>query len=209
MRRARWILREDDELSVPLAQLAGGSKSVPSAWQTAGEFFPWIAVAIMVGWAWSHAIPPCAAPDTMNLYKFGELPVVYEGRVKPFDTLARNALKAISERQTWVDNKGQRHTAIEWLLDVITDPDVAADEPVFRIDDGELRDILGLTEEHLKSGDKAAETTGHETADKSTDKVAADLAERPDQKASGSERATRTDHRYSIAAVPRRIEGVW
>ena len=31
--------------------------------------------------------------DEMQLDEFGRLPVVYEGRVKPFDTLARNMLR--------------------------------------------------------------------------------------------------------------------
>ena len=92
----------------------------------AGEFFPWIAVAILVGWGLSHAVPPRYAPDTMNLYKFGELPVVDDGRVKPMSSLAINALKAISDRQTWVDSDGQKHSAIEWLLEMITDPEAAA-----------------------------------------------------------------------------------
>ena len=121
-----------------------------------GEFFPWITVAILVGWAWSHAVPPRSTPASMDLYKFGELPVVYEGRPKPFDTLARNVLKAISERQTWVDNDGHRHPAVEWLLDVVTDPDVAANEPVFHIDDKDLLDILGLTPKLVQAEETVA-----------------------------------------------------
>ena len=114
------------------------------------EFFPWIAIAILAGWAWSHAIVR-ARDKTMDLYSFGESPVMYEGRVKPFDTLARNTLKAISDRQTWTDDEGHEHSAVEWLLDVMTDSDVAMNAPVFHIVDPDLRDTLGITTKIAKA----------------------------------------------------------
>ncbi len=92
----------------------------------------------------------------MDLYSFGELPVMYEGRVKPFDTLARNTLKAISDRQTWTDDEGHEHSAVEWLLDVMTDSDVAMNAPVFHIVDPDLRDTLGITTKIAKAEERAA-----------------------------------------------------
>ena len=91
-RRASGSLdpREVDESPVATAELANRSTAEHSWQQTAGEFFPWVAVAILVGWGLSHAVPPRYAPDTMNLYKFGELPVVDDGRVKPMSSLAIN-----------------------------------------------------------------------------------------------------------------------
>ena len=44
----------------------------------------------------------------MQLEEFGRLPLVYEGRVKPFDTLARNTLRQISDRQTFTDESGKQ-----------------------------------------------------------------------------------------------------
>ena len=38
-------------------------------------------------------------PSEMQIYEFGKLPLVYEGRVKPYDTLARNTLQILSGRQ--------------------------------------------------------------------------------------------------------------
>ena len=64
---------------------------------------------------------------------FGELPVVYQGRVKPFDTLARNSLIIISDRQTWRDADGERRPAIEWLLDVMSNAPRPRHHQVFRI----------------------------------------------------------------------------
>jgi ABC-type transport system involved in cytochrome c biogenesis permease subunit/DNA-binding transcriptional MerR regulator len=47
------------------------------------------------------ATPPHADPGEMDLYQFGQLPLVYQGRVKPFDTLARNSLRAVADSETF------------------------------------------------------------------------------------------------------------
>ena len=40
-------------------------------------------------------------PETFDYYAFGEIPIMYEGRAKPMDTLARTSLRLISDRQTF------------------------------------------------------------------------------------------------------------
>ncbi len=75
---------------------------------------------------------------------FGQLPVTFEGRIKPFDTLARSSLRKISDRQTYIDEQGNRQPAIRWLLDVITDSEAAQKHQVFRIHNLELLETLGL-----------------------------------------------------------------
>ena len=107
-------------------------------------YFPWIVVALCAAWALSKAIPPTAAPDKMNLYDFGKLPLMHEGRVKPFDTLARITLKGISDRQTYVDDEGQVHPAVEWFLDLVAKPETSADQKVFRIDSLDVLALLKL-----------------------------------------------------------------
>ena len=105
-------------------------------WRLVGDFFPWVVVALLAGWALSKAIPPRTAPGAMDLYEFGKLPVMYEGRVKPFDTLARQVLMATNDKQTYDEADGpvpadaadqtpvqipsKIHPAIEWGLDVAT-----------------------------------------------------------------------------------------
>ncbi|HJN08039.1 MAG TPA: cytochrome c biogenesis protein CcsA [Pirellulaceae bacterium] len=44
---------------------------------------------------------PEATPGEMDLQAVGELPVIADGRVKPFDTLARNTLRVISTRESF------------------------------------------------------------------------------------------------------------
>lgn len=99
-----------------------------------------------------EALPQSAPAGQMRLDDFGRLPVLDGGRVKPLDTLARNDLMVISNRQTMRDEKGRSRSATQWLLDVLTsNPKVAAlDNPaaakakVFRIENDQVLSLLGL-----------------------------------------------------------------
>ncbi|MCM8542702.1 MAG: cytochrome c biogenesis protein CcsA [Lentisphaeraceae bacterium] len=58
-----------------------------------------------------------------NVYEFSELPLVFEGRVKPFDTLARNSLRVMSDSEDIyhvVNGNKEKVPPIVWLLDVIS-----------------------------------------------------------------------------------------
>ena len=81
--------------------------------------------------------------NKIQLYEFGKLPVVYQGRVKPLDTLARNSLSIISNKQTFADEEETKQPAIRWLLDLIARPEVAK-HAVFRIEHPEVLDAMGL-----------------------------------------------------------------
>ncbi|NIP84813.1 MAG: cytochrome C biogenesis protein, partial [Planctomycetales bacterium] len=79
-----------------------------------------------------------------QIAQFGRIPVIYRGRIKPLDTLARNSLRAVSNREEFTTADGRRQPAIRWLLDVITDADIAREHRVFRIDNLEVLNLLGL-----------------------------------------------------------------
>ncbi len=89
--------------------------------------------------------PKAGEPD---ISAFGKLPVLDHGRPQPFDSLARNALIALSDRQTFkhnrMDSKERSKSAVHWLLDVIAKPEEAADHHVFRIESVEMVNLLGL-----------------------------------------------------------------
>ena len=55
-----------------------------------------------------------------RLDDFGELPIVYQGRIKPLDTLARNTLLIVSDRDTFTDRDGKKQPAIQWLADLVS-----------------------------------------------------------------------------------------
>ncbi len=126
---------------------ANDSKSpLPQSAQPASvlvRFAPLALVGVCALWIAGKARLP-EAGGKMDLVAFGELPVVYQGRPKPFDTLARNTLRIISKREYFANPAGEKRPAIEWLLDVISEKPEALQHKVFRIENLELLDTLGL-----------------------------------------------------------------
>jgi ABC-type transport system involved in cytochrome c biogenesis permease subunit len=108
------------------------------------RFAPAAVTLLFLVWLGSTATMPRELDGEFDLQGFGQLPVVYQGRVKPFDTLARNSLTVISDRQTWRDDAGNRRPAIEWLLDVMSNSPRAGESRVFRIHNLQLQTQLGL-----------------------------------------------------------------
>jgi ABC-type transport system involved in cytochrome c biogenesis permease subunit len=74
---------------------------------------------------------------------FGHLPVLEGGRVKPIDSVARNALLMIRGQQS-LPHQGRSVGAGEWLLDVLFRPQVADRQNVFRIDDPDVLGMMGM-----------------------------------------------------------------
>ncbi|HEY6006139.1 MAG TPA: cytochrome c biogenesis protein CcsA [Anaeromyxobacter sp.] len=79
-----------------------------------------------------------------DLDGFSRLAVLEGGRVKPIDSVARNALLVIRGTQSFPDGSGRTIGAREWLLDVLFRPEVADRQPVFQIDDPEVLGLIGL-----------------------------------------------------------------
>ncbi|MDE2290496.1 MAG: cytochrome c biogenesis protein CcsA, partial [Elusimicrobia bacterium] len=77
------------------------------------------------------------------LTRFGDLPALEQGRVKPLDTVARAALLELRGKQS-VSLDGRALTPEEWLLDMAARPQDADRVRVFRIDDP---DVLGLLDQ--------------------------------------------------------------
>ncbi|MBC8874361.1 MAG: cytochrome c biogenesis protein CcsA [Planctomycetes bacterium] len=105
---------------------------------------PIVVVLVAAIWVLGKARSRSTTADGFDLAEFGKLPVVFEGRVKPFDTLARNALRKISDYDSFKDGRDKRQPAVRWLLDVIARPEEAEEHRVFRIYTPEIRDTLGL-----------------------------------------------------------------
>lgn len=75
---------------------------------------PFVVVACFVILVGRATKAPSVEDGEMDLYAFGELPLVYEGRVKPFDTLARNSLKVISDGETFKGVLPPKELAQAW-----------------------------------------------------------------------------------------------
>lgn len=105
---------------------------------------PALVALLLGGWLASEARPPYQPAGEMHLYDFGKLPVVFQGRIKPIDSLARNSLQILSDRQTFQGDDGTRQPAVRWLLDLISRPEAEAVHRVYRIENTEVLDSLGL-----------------------------------------------------------------
>ncbi|MCA9198503.1 MAG: hypothetical protein KDA87_13240, partial [Planctomycetales bacterium] len=60
------------------------------------------------------ASPKKLEPAAMDLAAAGRLPVIYQGRIKPWDTLARNNLRVLSERETFSGQLTDAQLLTEW-----------------------------------------------------------------------------------------------
>ena len=110
---------------------------------------PWILVAVMAVWFLGNLRAP--KETDFALTEFGRLPLVFNGRFQPMDSLARNSLLQIREKQTvnlepWKEwyEKPRILPAVNWLATVMMDPEKADGWPVFRIDHPELIALLKL-----------------------------------------------------------------
>lgn len=110
----------------------------------AARWFPLAVTASLAAWIILKTLPPDYSAGEMQIEEFGNLPVIYQGRAKPLDTLARNSLRVLSDRQTFVDGQGDRRPAVTWLLDLIGRPEIEPSHRVFRIENSEVLDLLGL-----------------------------------------------------------------
>jgi ABC-type transport system involved in cytochrome c biogenesis permease subunit len=103
---------------------------------------PWAAAALAV-----VAVAVSSAPPRnllgLDVEGFSRLPLLEGGRVKPFDSLARNSLLMIRGQQSFAF-EGRTVGADEWLLDVLFRPQVADRQKIFAIDDPEVLGLLGL-----------------------------------------------------------------
>jgi hypothetical protein len=113
------------------------------------KWFPLLLMLVMAFWFSGQLSAPKDKDFAFN--EFGQLPVVFNGRLKPLDSLARNSLLQIRQTQTidlepwkeWYEEQ-KIISANEWLANVMMDPIVADAWPVFRVDNPDLIVFLKL-----------------------------------------------------------------
>jgi len=103
---------------------------------------PLIVLAVFVVWILSTLVP--REKNEFHTGEFGKLPVLLNGRVQPFDSVGRNALRQLRNKQTVPLDGGQTMNATEWLLEVMAKPEAADARKVFRIDNDEVKSLLKL-----------------------------------------------------------------
>src|SRR5260370_39311519 len=112
------------------------------------RYLPWFLAGLGAIYLMMTASGARDSENGMRLDEFARLPVVHDGRPKPFDTLARNTLMIISGRQSVIDTNGNEQSAVKWLLDVMTSkishvpfPGPSERVKVFRIQNDQLLDL--------------------------------------------------------------------
>jgi ABC-type transport system involved in cytochrome c biogenesis permease subunit len=105
------------------------------------RFLPWIIFAVAAGSIAANWLPSKTGKSDIDLARFGKIPVLVGGRVKPLDTVARNSLLIIHGKQELRLEGGRRLSAMQWLTDVLFNAPVADQYPVFVVQNA---DVLGL-----------------------------------------------------------------
>jgi ABC-type transport system involved in cytochrome c biogenesis permease subunit len=138
----RFLRRRHERPASPHQSAGGGGPmSIVARW------VPMIVVIVFAVYLGGKLRLPRSETSDMQVYEFAKLPLAYQGRIKPYDTVARNALQILSGRQEVVvkqDGVTAKLPAIRWLLDAISGAAAADDHRVFRIENLELLDTLGL-----------------------------------------------------------------
>ncbi|WP_372845657.1 cytochrome c biogenesis protein [Pontiella sp.] len=101
-------------------------------------------VVLFALWFFQNGVRPEKKAD-FHYDDFAHLPVKYEGRKKPIDTLARNMLTILSGKQS-VRTQAGRRSAVEWFLDAVSGRPEAFDYQVVRIENLDVLTNLGLEE---------------------------------------------------------------
>ena len=121
------------------------------------RFLPWPLVALFAVEIVAVVLPK--KDGEFHAREFARLPVLLNGRVQPFDSVARNALLQIRSTgdlplemvpswKFW--HHPRKLKATEWLLEVLMRPEQADDRPVFLIHHPELISELKLEDKGLE-----------------------------------------------------------
>jgi ABC-type transport system involved in cytochrome c biogenesis permease subunit len=119
--------------------------------KTLQKWLPPVLMVLLALWFLGNFQPP--KDQSFEFNEFARLPVTANGRIVPMDSLARNSLLEIREKQTlntepwkgWSD-RPKIISATEWLANLMMNPAVADAWPVFRVDNPDLIALLKLPE---------------------------------------------------------------
>ncbi len=114
------------------------------------RFLPGLVLLFAVSWLAANWLPHKVAKDDVDLTKFGKIPVLVGGRVKPLDTVARNSLLIVHGKQELRLEGGRRLSAMQWLTDVLFNASAADQYPVFLVQNAEVLGLFGWEQSERK-----------------------------------------------------------
>ncbi|MEO5717522.1 MAG: cytochrome c biogenesis protein CcsA [Chthoniobacterales bacterium] len=105
---------------------------------------PWV-LWLVVAATLLYVVAPLFQHDKrggFEMDKFGRVPVLLNGRIKPLDTVARNSLLIIHGKQTLASEQGSM-TPMDWLAELMMKPDQADLRKIFVIRNADTLAALG------------------------------------------------------------------
>jgi ABC-type transport system involved in cytochrome c biogenesis permease subunit len=132
---------------------------LPRPWWTRSEVVvPAAVVSIMMLWAIGATIKNTPPSETYDFVAFGKLPMSFEGRTQPIDSVARNSLRIMNgseivrikkePQEPGKRAKEEPQPPIKMLADImITQAD---DVPMFRVGHAQVQNVLNLDEKKAR-----------------------------------------------------------
>ena len=115
------------------------------------KHIPILVAAVCGLWILSAWRAPRDKAGSTAANRFGSLPCLSNGRTQPLDSVARNTLLQLREKQTlntqpWMDwwTGPKILSASEWMLEMLFNQQTADTRPVFRVVNTDLKGLLGL-----------------------------------------------------------------
>lgn len=116
------------------------------------KWLPWVIAGVFGLWIVSSL--RMSRDKEWAISEFGKLPLVSNGRFQPMDSLARNSLLQLREKQSIrLKEEGRQMPATEWLMEVTMHQQKADERKVFRIDHHEVKSLLKLPQKNPASGE--------------------------------------------------------
>ncbi len=146
----RFVYRREDEARKnAAAEGAVTRRSVMSDWSRIEVLVPALLVLLAAGYVVGKARPAKEPPSEMKIHEFAKLPVAYGGRTQPMDSLASNALRTLSGKETYEDDRfDKKQPAVRWLLDVITRDPAFRQHQVIKVENLDVLQALKLKPRH-------------------------------------------------------------
>jgi hypothetical protein len=111
------------------------------------KWIPWVVAAVFGVWILSTLRTP--RDKGWAISEFGKLPLLSNGRFQPMDSLARNSLLQLREKQSMrLQDEGRQMPATEWLMETMMHQQKADQRKVFRVDHPEVKSLLKLPEKN-------------------------------------------------------------
>jgi ABC-type transport system involved in cytochrome c biogenesis permease subunit len=172
--------------------------------KTFQKWAPPVLMFVMALWFFGKLQPP---PDKDFAFtEFGKLPVTANGRIVPLDSLARNSLLEIREKQTintepwkgW-NEKPKILSASEWLANVMMNATVADEWPAFRVDNPDLVSLLKLPEKDAAKHSDGKHFSWNQIM------PAMEAFQRENERVQKVESASRTAYENAVAKMHQRL----